>query len=461
MGANEEDRENEVEGGAGMSVLPARRMLVAAAVLAIAAGVAGPLPQVAAVWVIGAAVLAAVALLDLAVTLRAEDGLGVTVPEVVRFGKDRAGAVPVTFRVADGKARVFRFALGLPEPFADAEPELVVSVPAGGKPARIEWGCTPGRRGSYRSVLACWGADSALGWWDVRRRRELACELRVYPNLFADRGALAALFLERGQFGAKVQRTVGRGRDFEKLREYLPGDGFDEIHWKATAKRGQPITKVFQAERTQEIFVVIDASRLSARPVVHDGVTQTVLERYVTAALILLLAAERQGDRFGLLAHDEQARVFLPAGGGRGHYAACREALLSLQAGEGTPDISELVRLLRTRLRRRALLFFLTDLTDPVLAEDFARHAGLLARQHLVMVNQLRAPGVAPLFSGEEVGAVDEIYGRLAGHARWSETRALAQTLKAQGVTANLMEDETLAAELVSQYLRVKRRQAL
>ncbi len=44
-----------------------------------------------------------------------------------------------------------------------------------------------------------------------------------------------------------------------------PEDGFDEIHWKATAKRRHPITKVFQVERTQEVYAVIDASRLSAR----------------------------------------------------------------------------------------------------------------------------------------------------------------------------------------------------
>ena len=58
---------------------------------------------------------------------------------------------------------------------------------------------------------------------------------------------------------------VGRGREFEKLREYIPGDSFDEIHWKATARRARPITKVFQVERTREVYVAVDLSRLSAR----------------------------------------------------------------------------------------------------------------------------------------------------------------------------------------------------
>src|SRR5207247_10489432 len=89
-----------------------------------------------------------------------------------------------------------------------------------------------------------------------------------YPNLFTERKSLAALFLHRGSFGLHAQRQVGKGREFEQLREYIPGDGFDEVHWKATAKRGRPITKIFQVERTQEVYVVIDASRLSARPTI-------------------------------------------------------------------------------------------------------------------------------------------------------------------------------------------------
>ena len=57
--------------------------------------------------------------------------------------------------------------------------------------------------------------------------------------MLTERKNLAALFLNRGSFGVHAQRQVGKGRDFEKLREYIPGDGYDEIHWKATAKRGR------------------------------------------------------------------------------------------------------------------------------------------------------------------------------------------------------------------------------
>jgi uncharacterized protein (DUF58 family) len=444
-----------------MNFIPAQNLLwlvVGAVFLAV---LAGPLPELAPVWLLVSGGVGLAALADLVASLTRGGAPAASAPPVVRFTKDRAGSVPVTFANPGGRAQRIRFGLGLPATFESPDEEVWVDLPAGAKHARIDWRCTPRRRGRQASLLTCTETGSAFGLWRLRVRAVLPCELRVYPNLFAERRQLAALFLARGQNGAVAQRMVGRGREFEKLRDYLPGDGYDEIHWKATAKRGRPVTKVFQTERTQEVYVVLDVSRLSGRPVVHDGVTQTALERSLTAALVLMLAAERQGDRFGLAAHDDRVRLFLRAGHGVGHYAACREAALALQSSDSTPDIAEIVRYMRTNLRRRALLFFLTDLTDQVLAEDFVRHVRMLSRQHLVFVCQLGVPGVAPLFAGAEAGSDAEVYARMAGHVRWSETRALAQQLKPLGVTLATLANETMAAQLVTQYLQVKRRQAL
>lgn len=444
-----------------MSLVPSHRLLWLVFYVALVAVGAGPLPELTPIWllVLGAVMLAALA--DAAVSLSRARPPVITVPPVVRFMRDREGVLPVTFANPDGAARRLRVALGLPAAFASQDEEIWVDLPAGAPRAQIAWRCTPRQRGRFEQVLACIEGGSVLGLWQVRARADLSCELRVHPNLLTERKQIAALFLARGRPGARVQRTLGRGREFEKLRDYLPGDGFDEIHWKASAKRGRPVTKVFQAERTQEIYVVIDASRLSARPVVHAGIEQTVLERYVTSALVLLLAAERQGDKFGLVAHDDRVRISVRAGSGPRHYAACRDALLGLKPSEATPDIPEIVRQLRARFRQRALLFFLTDLSDPVLAEDFAKHVRVLARQHLVLVGQLPAPEVAPLFTGGEVASNDEIYRRLAGHVRWAETRSLGQRLKPLGVTTVLLENEAMAAQLVGHYMKVKQRQAL
>ena len=442
-------------------VAPHARLLVWTGGVAVIAAAAGPLPSLTPLWLLATGALAAAAVLDLARGLTRTEWPVAQAPDVVRLTKDRPGHVPMTLSGLDRRGVCIRMALAAPGSLEIEETEREVALPAGAERARDVWTLTPRRRGRFFGLILCLGRRSPWGFWELRRRQPLATEVRVMPNLFAERKAFAALFLERGPWGARARRQVGRGRDFEKLREYLPGDSFDEIDWKATAKRGRPVTKVFQVERTQEVYVVIDASRLSARTLTRDGREVTALERAITAAMMLLLAAQRQGDRFGLVAYDDRVRLFVPAGGGPGHYAACRDAVHALQPGEASPDAAEVVRSLRQRLRRRALVFILTDLSDPVLAEDFSRHLPLLARQHLVHVNQLCPPEVAPLFTGGEAGNVAEVYRRLAGHLRWTEAGRLATRLRPEGVTVRLLRDEAYAAELLTQYLRVKQRQAL
>jgi len=445
-----------------MSFLPSKTLLWATFGLAVLAAVAGPMPEFTPFWLVALLIVLLCALTDLALSLRSTTFPKVSAPAIVRLTKDREGSLPLAFANPQAFPARFRFALGLPAAFTSPTTEFALVIPAESQQSRMEWKTTAHLRGTFKELVACAEGNSKFGLWQLRTRQPLSCEVRVYPNLLTEGKALSALFLARGQYGARVQHTVGRGREFEKLRDYQTGDGFDEVSWKATAKRGRPITKVFQAERTQEVCVVIDASRLSARSVtLPGGSTVTTLERYITATMVLLLAAQKQGDRFGLAVYDDRVRSFMRAAQGTGHYGACRDAIYGFRSSNSTPDVAEIIRHLKARLRRRTLLFFLTDLTDPILAEDFARYAPLLSRQHLVFVNQLRYPGMNALFSAPEVQDESEIYTRFANHVRWSESRALAQKLKPEGVTVGLLENEALSAQLVTQYLKVKQRQAL
>jgi uncharacterized protein (DUF58 family) len=443
-----------------MSLLPTRRLLWLVLCAAALAAVAGPLPELVPAWLFALLAVALVALGDLAACLVGERPPTVAAPAITRFTKGRKGAVRLVFSNPGKAARRLRFALGLPGGFVSSEPEVWVDLPTGAAQANIAWECMPTRRGLFRGMVACTEIVSRLGFWNVRSRESLSSELRVYISLPSSARQMIAMISARHN-GLRARRTMGRGREFEKLRDYLPGDGFDEIHWKATAKRGRPVTKVFQVERTQELYVILDNSRLSGRMIAEGGMPQTVLEGYLAAALTLMLVAQRQGDRFGLVAHDDRVRLFLRAGQSAAHYAACREAAVTLEPTDHTPDMAEVVRHLCTHLRRRSLLFFLTDLSDPVLAEDFIRNVRVLSRRHLVIVCQMRPPDVGPLFEGGEVASEREIYGRLAGHIRWGELRGVARRLRPLGVTAGLLEQETMATELVDQYMRVKQRQAL
>jgi uncharacterized protein (DUF58 family) len=308
---------------------------------------------------------------------------------------------------------------------------------------------------------------SKLGLFGLRRRFAANAEIRVYPNLRRERRQLANLFLNRGSIGVHAQRMVGQGREYEQLREYNYGDSMLDIHWKGSAKRGELVTKTYQVERTQEIYLVLDHSRLSglrstqADRNIDDDYAETILERYVTVASVLGMVAEREGDLFGLLAFGQKVSRFVRASSGKQHGQVIQDALFDLKTEPGSFDLDELFTFIRTRLRRRALLIFLTDLGDPVAAEDFKNHVRLVASRHLVLANSIRRKGVYPIYGSPENATSTSIPDELAGHYRWAGLNELQAELRAQGVELSILDDENLSVDVVNQYLNIKQRQLL
>ena len=447
------------------------------ALLVLVAAIMFPCAFLAAAWppgfpglvIAGFALVCLTAAADAFLSRELLKSVDATMPGVVRLTKDRAGAIPVDVKNLGSRQLNLRLALALPDSFASSADVLEAASPGQAR-VHVQWPCTPRLRGRYAIDTVYFEVSSLFGLWAMRRRIEVASELRVYPNLMSERHDLAALFLNRGAFGIHAQRQMGKGREFEKLRDYIPGDSYEDIHWKATAKRGHPVTKMFQIERTQEVYVILDTSRLSARraalPIIGDGSEQKTvmapqLERFITAALVLGIAAERQGDLFGLLTFSDGIDRFIRAKGGKTHYSACRDALYTLEPRVVNPDFEEVATFIRTRLRRRALLVFLTNLDDPVLAESFDRAMQLLCRQHLILVNMITPPTVRPLFAAPDAAAIDDIYENLGGHMLWQSLREFERGLRRRGVNFALLPNERLSAELVSQYINVKQRQAL
>jgi uncharacterized protein (DUF58 family) len=391
--------------------------------------------------------------------------LGAELPPVSRLVKGRPGMIRLRLLHSPRLADVVRIGLALPPGFESTQPDQVARLPDA--PASLfDWPVTAPDRGRFHIRTCHIETTSPMGLWLHRRLLPVHGEVRVQPDLASALRANAA-FLARALTGSKALRQVGKGRDFEKLRDYIAGDSFDEIHWRATAKRQHPVTKIFQVERTQEVYVLVDASRLSGRvlPPLRPGPQVTrrepLLEQFIQSALLLGAAAEHQGDRFGLITFASRVESFVRADNGGGHFANCREQLVNLHVRPVTPDFEELASFIRVRLRRRALLLFLTSLDDPVAAEGFIRGIDLLRRQHLCLVVQPQAPDAQPVFSHDGIRSLDDIHVALAGHLQWRGLREIQSVLHRRGVTLATAASDGLAAALITRYLDVKRRQAL
>jgi len=428
-------------------ISPRPLLIVLCALLAVpTCAFAGLAPQWAEPCLILLFILAMVSVIDAALSRRRLSRINVTAPLFLKWFKARPAQLPIEI---SGREQVSTLdtALELPSGLSTTTPIITLSE----NQTTAEFACLPEERGRYQVTRCYLRAASPFHLWHIRAAKPIKTDIRVFPDLEREPGG--KLLLMKGIGGLRTQRTIGRGREFERLREYAPGDSYDEIAWKASARRGRPIVRVFQVERTQDVFAIIDSSRLGER--------SGAVEQYVSAALMLALAAENNGDNFGLVTFSDRVNHFVAPARGKLHFARCRDAIFDLKASSVSPDFAELFSFLQLRSRRRSLLLFLTDLADPLLAETFLRDVHLVSRRHIVLVNRLSDHGVRPLFSGQLPENQDEISARLAGHLQWATLKDLERSLGRLGVGMSLLTPGSVGLDLVAQYNNVKRRQAL
>jgi uncharacterized protein (DUF58 family) len=427
-------------------IAPARALFVLAILVALPlCTMIGLDPARAAVYELALLLLAGASGLDAWWGLRNVEHISVSCPDIIRATQNVPAEIPLKVEQALGVP--VRVNLELP-PGIETESPRIAEL-AGPGTFTIQF--TARERGVHPVQRCSLEIKSPALLWLVRNTLPLETELRVYPDMRGDK--TAAALLRRRDPGSHRFRQLGRGREFERLRDYLPGDTFDEVSWKATARRGRPVVRVFQIERTQEVYVALDVSRLSGR--------HAAIEGYVKAALLLGLAAESQGDKFGLVTFSDRVHSFLRAAQGKQQYSACREALYRVRPHPVSPDFAELFTFLQLNLRRRALVIFLTALDDPLLAETFTRDLTLLTRRHLAVVALTNDPEVQPVFEGPVAKETADVYRGLAGHMVWTQVRETEKKLERHGVIIARVDPDRVGAQLAEAYTNIKRRQLL
>lgn len=255
--------------------------------------------------------------------------------------------------------------------------------------------------------------------------------------------------------GFHRQRTVGMGREFDQMREYVRGDDFRDINWKATARIGVPRTNHYQVERSRDVLLCVDAGRLMGNPVGD----RTALDHAIDAALLLTYAAHDQSDRVGLATFADRVETVIRPATTNGPQIL--KTLAALESQPLFPNYLSLVETLRSRQTHRGLIFLLTDLSDPQLAEDLVEAMPLLVARHLVVVVSLRDALFERVASGELRDERQGVMHVFAARQLARERRQRSAQLRKAGVSVLEAEADRLTLDVMNHYLAVKSRQLI
>ena len=328
------------------------------------------------------------------------------------------------------------------------------------------------RRGLWPAPRVGIERQSRFGLWRLRRWFDTPIPLRIDANLRAGRQEVLRSPVYRMLVASQQTPWTGHGRDFERLREYQPGDTYAEIAWKSTARRAAPVTRLFQWEQKQEVYFVVDQSRASALTVdpiagAEDAGSaprppRRMLDLAVETALVGATVALELGDEFGLVTYADGATSWLRAGSGQAQFHQFRDHLLNVDPLPTTADYESLFADLRVRLRRRAYLILLADLTERSIADSLRRGVGLVRSAHAVLMTSILPAHARPAFSPKESLSTDEdVYAALAGERENQRLAALARQLRQLDVQLRYIPAEQFLRTAVEGYLLSKREQRL
>jgi uncharacterized protein (DUF58 family) len=359
------------------------------------------------------------------------------------------GRRPVFARVTDETPRALR-----------REPPVVeLAVPAGTS-ASADYDILPAQRGDLPLGNFYVRYQSALRLAERWAVAETSASVRVLPNL--EQAKQQTLYLIRARQVAlerRRRRLRGLGREFESLREYRTGDEFRNISWTATARRSKLITRVFQVERSQTVWIVLDAGRLLREQIVRGGAALRLskLDYAVDAALALAQVAMHSGDRVGLLAYGREIQQNRNAGRGASHLHSIVESLALVHPEPYEADHGRAAHALLTEQHRRSLIVWITDLAETAGTPDVVEYALQMTRRHLVLFAAVGQPDLNERVA-QRPESEEEMFRYIAAIEIVQRRELLLRRLRQRGVLAMELMPGALAASLVNQYLDIKDR---
>jgi uncharacterized protein (DUF58 family) len=312
----------------------------------------------------------------------------------------------------------------------------------------------PLQRGDVNLGEAYLRYRSSAGFAERWAQADLKQTIRVFPDL--EEAKRHNIYLSRArqiELEKRLIRQRGAGREFESLREYQQGDEFRNICWTATARRGKHVTKLYQVERSQAVWLVMDAGRLLRARVGE----LSKLDLSVNAALSLAQIALYSGDRVGVLVYGRNIQQRIGLGRGLPHLRVILEGLASAREEAAEADHLRAASALLQLQKQRSFIIWITDLADTSMTPEVIESASQILSKHLLLftvVAQADLLALAAKYPENE----QEMFEVAAAQELTHRREALISRIRTRGALALEISPSKLTTTLVNQYLGVKER---
>jgi uncharacterized protein (DUF58 family) len=323
--------------------------------------------------------------------------------------------------------------------------------------AELGYHLTPHERGEYQFGRINAFVNGPLQM--VNRRYRLGEEqiVKVYHSYIQMRKySLLAVANSLQEAGMKRMRRLGHSMEFEQIKEYVRGDDYRTINWKATARKGDLMVNNYTDERSQQIYCIINKGRVMKMP--FEGMT--LLDYAINASLVLSSVALQKQDKAGLIAFAQKVDAFLLADKKPTQINNILESLYKQETAFLEPDLEKLFSVVRNRITQRSLLVYFTNFESFDSLERVLPSLKRLAHYHLLMVvffdnTELKA------LTEARVTTTEDIYIKTIAEKYRYEKQLIVKELQKNGIIAVLSTPQNLTVNALNKYLELKMRQSI
>lgn len=312
----------------------------------------------------------------------------------------------------------------------------------------------PVKRGEYNFGSTNVYAASPIGFVRRRYRFEGAKIVPVYPSYVQmKKYELMAISDRLTEAGVKRIRRIGHSMEFEHIKEYVRGDDYRTINWKATARKANLMVNHFEDEKSQQVYSAIDIGRVMKMP--FEGMS--LLDYAINSSLVISSIAMHKKDKAGIITFSNKVSNILPAEHQARQMQKIQEVLYNQKTDFLESDFEILASTILQKITHRSLIILYTNFETLNALQRQLSYLRRLSRTHLVIIIFFINTELFGLIE-KPAKNIEQIYKKTIAEKFAFEKRLIIKELARYSIQSILTTPQNLSVNTINKYLELKAR---
>ncbi|MCH9660676.1 MAG: DUF58 domain-containing protein [Bacteroidetes bacterium] len=341
----------------------------------------------------------------------------------------------------------------IPEQFQQRDFSLRTKI-ASRKEKSLTYALRPTQRGEYHFGALNVYASSVLGLVAKRYSFSKDAMVKTYPS-FKQLRKFELLNINRNSVdsGIKKIRRIGHSMEFEQIKDYVIGDDLRTINWKATAKRNSLMVNMFQDEKSQSIYSIIDRGRYMKMP--FNGLS--LLDYAINASLVISNVVLKKHDKAGMLSFSKKVNNIVVAERRSSQMRLILESLYNVNTDFFESDYSKLYANIKKHITHRSLILLYTNFETLDSLRRQLPYLKAIAKSHLLVIVIFKNTELSGLVKNK-AETVQQVYDKVVAEKFVYEKKLIVYELQKYGIQTILTAPKDLTVNTINKYLEIKAR---